>query len=282
MSTDTVSTLLSVFTPEGAFLRVALVGVLLVSFVSGLLSPSVVIKQRSFWGDALGHLLFPGLVVGIVSSEFFGAPQWLGLFLGASTTALCGTFGLESLERLLKIPADAAGVVLLTFFFSCGLIFSQSFLEGGFDLHTFLLGDPLSLVWSDLIPLCLTALVSFWVFVYFRRDFDAWLADEEFAKIVGFRVALVRRLFPVLLTSAVLSGIFTVGSLLFSALLTVPAVLTPPRSSFSVRTLAVALGIGLAGFALSVLGDFPMGASLVLVGGVLVLSKAIVVRASAH
>ena len=267
---------------EHEFARIAFVAILLVCFSGGLLSPSVVLKQRSFWGDALSHLVFPGVILGLLFSELLGLPQWICMVSGAAATALLGSFLLPKIERILKIPADSAGVVLLTCFFAIGMILSSKFsdilLETNFDLHRFLFGDVLTLGWLDLVPLGLTCAVTAICLVILRPDFDAWIADAEFAKLAGFRTRVVEVVFPVLVTATLLCGIFTVGSLMISALITLPAVLTQPRSSLARSSVFTSLLIGILGTLAGFAFDLPMGPSLVLCGGVLVLARALVLR----
>jgi ABC-type Mn2+/Zn2+ transport system permease subunit len=170
-------------------------------------------------------------------------------------------------------------VVVLTLFFAIGVLisskFSHLFAEAQFDLHRFLFGDVLTLSWLDLLPLAFSGFVSLGALVWLQKDWDAWVSDPEFAQLAGFRVKWVSALFPVLVTSTVLCGIWTVGSLMISALITLPAVLVQPSTVLSKASIATALLIGLlgslAGFAL----DLPMGSSLVLTGGLFVLIKVI-------
>jgi ABC-type Mn2+/Zn2+ transport system permease subunit len=262
------------------FARIALVAILLVSLSCGALSPLVVLKQRSFWGDALSHLIFPGVLLGILMSQWAGLPLWVCLLAGATATALFGSFLLPKLERHLAIPSDSAGVVLLTIFFAIGMIlstkFSGVFSSAGLDLHRFLFGDVLTLSWVDLVPFSVCTLSSLSCLFIWKADFDAWVADPEFAKLAGFNTRLVETLFPILMTLTVLCGILTVGSLMISALLTIPAVLTQPSTVVSKSSLAVSVAIGFVGCFLGFALDLPMGPSLVAVGGILVLLKAAV------
>jgi ABC-type Mn2+/Zn2+ transport system permease subunit len=94
---------------------------------------------------------------------------------------------------------------------------------------------------------------------------------------MGFRVRLIEKLFPIVVTAAVLTGLVAVGGLMISALLTVPAALLPPKSALSLRALAFSTLLALVGLLAAFALDWPVGSTIVLVGFVLVLTKAIVV-----
>lgn len=262
---------------EADFARMALLCTILVGGLCGFLSPTIVLKQRAYVGDTLAHLVFPGLVAGYFAAVSFSLPLWLALFVGAATTGLLGNIVVEKLERILAVPPDSAAVVSLTGFFAVGVVAVSKLRGTRIDLERFLFGDVLTLsaVEAGLIAGVL-ALVAVTLLVL-RVDWDAWLSDSEFALLMGFRVKLIERIFPVLVTAAVLTGLFAVGGLMMSALLALPAVLIPPKSAFSLRVLCLSIVLAVAGLVLAFALDWPVGSSIVLLGFILVLIKAIVI-----
>ncbi|MBM3380991.1 MAG: metal ABC transporter permease [Betaproteobacteria bacterium] len=255
----------------------ALLCTILVGALCGLLSPTIVLKQRAYIGDTLAHLVFPGLVAGYFAAAAFGLPLWGAMMLGAVVTGLVGSFAVERLERLLNLPPDSAAVLTLTGFFAAGVVAVSRLRGTRLDLERFLFGDVLNLTDLDALLLFIVLfLVAALIFVL-RKDWDAWLSDSEFARLMGFRVAFIERLFPVVVTAAVLTGLVAVGGLMISALLTVPAALLPPKSAFSPRTVVFSTVLALIGLLAVFALDWPVGSTIVLVGFVLVLAKAIVV-----
>jgi ABC-type Mn2+/Zn2+ transport system permease subunit len=260
------------------FAQLALLCTVLVGALCGCLSPTIGLKQRAYVGDTLAHLVFPGLVAGYLTSEFLTAPLWISLMAGAVTTGLLGSIVVEKLERILSIPPDSAAVVTLTGFFAAGVVGVSKLRGTRIDLEKFLFGDVLSLSSADAFLLAGVLGVVLLTLIALRDDWNAWLSDPEFALLMGFRVRLIDRLFPVLVTSAVLTGLFTVGSMMMSALLTIPAVLLPPKSAVSARAIVLSLGLSVVGLVIAFVVDWPVGSSIVLLGFILVLIKAIVVR----
>ena len=95
---------------------------------------------------------------------------------------------------------------------------------------------------------------------------------------MGFRVRLIERLFPIIVTASVLTGLVAVGGLMISALFTVPAVLLPPKSALSIRALIFSVLLAFCGLLAAFALDWPVVSTIVLLGFILVLGKAIVVR----
>jgi ABC-type Mn2+/Zn2+ transport system permease subunit len=264
------------------FAQVAAASTLLVSLMCGLLSPAIVLKQRSYLGDTLAHLVFPGVIVGYFASTGLGLPLWASLVVGAAVSGFLGNVLLGFLERRLRIPPDAAAVVTLTAFFAAGVVAVSKVSGTRVDLHNILFGDVLTLEWGDVLTLGVVNVFALGALGFFRADWDAWGSDPEFAAIAGFKVVAVERLFPILTTFVVLSGMFAVGGLMISALLAIPAILSSPRSFLSPKTVVVSVAMGLVGLTLAFEFDWPVGSTIVLVGAVAVVAKAILPRSVAR
>ncbi|MES2615410.1 MAG: metal ABC transporter permease [Bdellovibrionota bacterium] len=255
------------------FARMALCATVLISLTCGLLSPVVVLKQRSYLGDTLSHLVFPGVVAGILCSQFMSMPQWGCVVVGAAVTALLGTFISEWILKKLQCPPDSAAIVCLTTFFALGIVLISSNKGVRISPDSIFFGDVLTLNKIDLTVIFSAFILVAVAIISLKKHWDAWLVDTEFAEIAGFRVGLLNKLFPVLLTASVLSGLFAVGGLMISALITIPTLLYAPRSVFSFTVVLFSLGIGLLGFALAFLFNWPVGPTIVLVGFACLICK---------
>lgn len=258
------------------FAQIATVATILISSICGLLSPLVVYRQRSYAGDTVTHLVFPGVVLGYIYSQYYVGPLWLAVLIGAAVTALCGAFFADFLARVLKVPNDAASVVTLTGFFAMGAVLLSQKRGLGINVERFLLGDVLTLTWADTIVLAFILIVLTVLLSVFRRDWDAWVADPEFAKVAGYRVSFLEKCLPVCLTMAVLGGLFTVGGLMISAMLALPAVFVKPRSVTSFGSLFVSILLGLIGLVIAFQFDMPVGSIIVLCGFVALAVKSFV------
>lgn len=263
------------------FARIAAVCTLLVAFLCGLLSPAVVLKQRALIGDTLAHVVFPGVVLGYLASESFALPYWACVLVGASVSGLLGTQITEFLISRLRIPQDAGHIVTLSGFFSVGVIAVSQLRGTRVDLDKILFGDVLTLRWEDAGVLAVVSTATTALMLFYRAHWDAWISDPQFARLAGFKVAILERLFPILVTAAVLTGMFAVGGLMISALITLPAILHRPRTVLSLPALAVSLCVSSAGLLLAFQCDWPVGSTIVVLGLILVLAKALVIRRGA-
>jgi ABC-type Mn2+/Zn2+ transport system permease subunit len=268
---------------EYEFIWITCLAVVGISLLSGLLSPIVVLKQRTYISETLAHLVFPGIVTGHILYSLLGLPFWVTIFSCAFLTATFGSYLSEWILKTLKIPPDAAAIVSLTGFLALGLLeFSCFSFENRLRPETILFGDILSLHVTDLYILYST-LVAIFIFIFVYKDhWDSWLSDPEFGKIAGFSVTLLDKVFPFLITLTVLLGVFSVGGLMISALVTFPAVIVTPKKSFSLPILGVSLLIGLLGVSFSFLIDAPIGPSIALIGFIMVILKACLVSFKLH
>jgi ABC-type Mn2+/Zn2+ transport system permease subunit len=262
--------------------QIAAAGTLLVSILSGLLSPAVVLKEKSYVGDLIAHYVFPGVVTGYFLSESLDLPMMPALFAGAIVSALLATFVSDFIHKTLRIPGDAASVVTLTGFFGLGVVAVSKLQGTRVDLHSFLFGNILGLSWLDVALVGIVAVVAAAFLVGMRRDWEAWICDPEFARIAGFRVKILERVFPVLLTFAVLVSLFAVGALMVSAMLTAPSLLLRSRRVVSAGPVFLSVAMGSAGLLLALAFDWPVGSAIVVLGLCLVIGKAAVLKTLRH
>lgn len=263
---------------EAEFAQLALASTLLVGALCGVLSPTIVLKQKAYIGDTLAHLVFPGIVAGYFTSTALGLPLWGSLMLGAALTGLMGSYLVERLERTLRLPPDSAAVLTLTGFFAAGVVAVSKLRGTRIDLERFLFGDVLNLDHGDVYALLVVLLFLLALVIWLKKDWDAWLSDSEFAQLMGFRVRLIETLFPMVVTAAVLTGLVAVGGLMISALFTVPAAVLPPKSALSPRAVVFSVLLAFLGLLAAFALDWPVGSTIVLLGFILVLGKAIVIR----
>ncbi len=260
------------------FAQIALIATILITLLCGTLSPVVVLKQRAYLGDTLSHLVFPGVVIGIVIAKLTLLPFWGCILIGSISTALLGTFLSEWILKTLKIPPDASAVICLTSFFAMGVIAISNAKDTRIDPESILFGDVLTLSWLDIWVLVVTVIVVLISIITLRKHWDAWLSDPEFAEIAGFKVKLLEKLFPILMTAAILSGLFAVGGLMISSLLTLPTIIYQPRSVFSPIVVLLSFIGGILGFLLAFSFNWPVGPSIVLLGFFSIIVKTLSIQ----
>ncbi len=218
------------------FMQRALLGGLLSGALGGLLGSFAVLRQLSFFSDALGHSALLGITLGIL----LGIDPTLVLIPFAVGFALLT----NQLVRRSRLPADA----LLNIVYSSSLaiaVVALSFLKvyrGG--IQQLLFGDILGVTWVDLALIGALLVTTAAYLSLTRRDQVLLTLDEPLALSRGVAVPLHRLLFLVLLAVVVAISIKAVGVLLISAFVVIPACASRLLSRRFGTYVALAAGLG--------------------------------------
>lgn len=247
-----------------SFAQSSTLALLLASSLLGILSPILVIKQRTALADTLAHSFLPAFVVANFFREESHELFWLILLIGALIITFLSLISIEKLERLFNTPAESAIVTVMTFFFSLGLIF-MSILKRKTALQHILLGNPLSAHFFDCVLLgLLLTIVSLTLYCQ-RNSWINWLLDEPYALIQGYPVKRIRLLFLAILSVTLMSCLMIFGSLLILALLVIPSNLVEKRSLLDLRVVIWNIFFALSGLILSYSFDLPISPTIAFV-----------------
>lgn len=255
---------------------VVAIGAALLGIAAGALGVFAVLRQRSLVGDALAHAALPGVCIAFLAT---GAKDATTLLLGAALAGLVGALLMVGIERTSRVRPDAAIGVVLSSFFSLGIVLlthiasTNDANQAGLD--TYLFGQAAGLLESDLNVMAVLAIVSLAVVALAFRPLKTTLFDPQFAGAAGLPVRLLEVFMTMLLVVAVVIGLRTVGAILMVAMLVVPAVAA--RQLCDRLALLIPLA-ALTGAAVGVTGaliasgtEAPTGPVIVLVGFVVVL-----------
>ncbi len=243
------------------FMQRALLGGLLTGALGGLLGSFAVLRQLSFFSDALGHSALLGITVGIL----LGLNPTLVLIPFAVLFALV----VSRLVQRSQLPADA----LLNIVYSSSLavaVVALSFVRSyRGSIQHLLFGDILGVSWLDLLLISILLVMAIGYLALSRRDQILLTLDEPLALSRGVAVPLHRLLFVVLLAVVVAISIKAVGVLLISAFVVIPACASRlvSRQFNAYVLLSAALGAVCAVLGLLVSGAFnlPSGPCVVIV-----------------
>ncbi|SDF13720.1 zinc transport system permease protein [Thermus arciformis] len=241
------------------FFQRALLAGLLVALLSGLASPFVVQRRLSFLGDGLAHAAFAGVALGLFLRE---EPFWFALpftfFVALAITWVKERSGLSE---------DTAIGVFFALSVALGAVFLAKARGYVGDAMGYLFGSLLAVGPSDLLAvgamvLLGLALLPLWgPLAYATLDRELALADRV---PVVFHDYLLSGFLAV---SLVLS-VKVVGVLLVAAFLVIPGatarLLARTFAQMTLLSLLLALFSTLGGLFLSLLLDWPSGASVVL------------------
>lgn len=255
----------------GFFQRALLAGLIL-GLLTGLLGAFSLMRQSSFFGDAIAHSSLAGVALGL----FFGMSPIFSAFVYAILVALF----LPWLKKFLNFSYDnVLGIVLP---FSMGLgIFIFSLLPGYQpELLSFLFGSMLTISWSDVwMVLGLTVVVSALVIWKYAR-FLLVSMDQAYSQLVGTKVRSLELFYQLMLAVTIIAGVKLVGIILINALLVVPAsiakIWSRSLNQFVLLSVGVSMVLIMTGLLVSLLVNAPPGSTIAVVSGVVFFANALV------
>lgn len=235
----------------------------------------LVLRRQALIGDAISHVILPGIVVAFLVT---GVISTWPMLIGAAAAAIVAVIAIEAIRRLGKIePGAAMGVVFTTMFAAGVLLLEQSDTSSvHLDVEHALFGNLESLIWLDavgwsslvdvaalsalpveLIRMFATLLGVVFFIVLFWRPLKISSFDEGFALTIGMRSRALGFALVVVSAIAAVAAFDAVGSIIVIAMFICPpaaARLMTNRLetqlwwSVLFATLAAVLGYVLAGY----------------------------------
>ena len=209
-----LDTLLPFSWMEYAFMKNALLAILLMTPLFGLLSTMVVSSRMAFFSDSLGHGAFTGIAIGAIAGMFSPITS---LVLFSVVFALLITY----ITHRTAASADTVIGVFSSTAIAVGLMIMSR--GGGFSKFSpLLIGDVLSITPSDLAGLAAVDAVVLigWILLFNRLLLLS--VNSSLARSRGIFIFAVEAAFAVLLAVVVAVSIQWVGILIINALLVLP------------------------------------------------------------
>ncbi|AIQ13690.1 metal ABC transporter permease [Paenibacillus durus] len=200
------------------FFQRALAGGLLIGITAPLMGVFLVLRRLSMIGDSLAHVTIAGVALGFLTGFY---PLGAGLIF-----AVAASFGIEKLRKAYKSYAElsiavimSGGVALASLFFTLGKGYNA-------DVISYLFGSIYTLDNTDLLVVGIVTLVVVTVMSVFFKEFFLLSFEEDAASVSGLPVKMLNVLITVLTALVISTAIKIVGSLLVSALLTIPVAIS--------------------------------------------------------
>lgn len=200
----------------------------------------LVLRRQALIGDAISHVVLPGIVVAFLLT---GAIAAWPMMLGAAGAAVVAVVLIEAIRRLGRIePGAAMGVVFTTMFAAGVLLLEQTDTSTvHLDVEHALYGNLESLIWLDatgwaslLDPVALAALpvellrilvtlVGVTGFIWlFWRPLKLSTFDEGFARTLGIGTNLLGLALVIVAAVAAVAAFDAVGSIIVIAMFICP------------------------------------------------------------
>ena len=249
--------LLSIF--QFGFMQRALIAGLVIATVCGVLGVFVVLRRTAPLGDALAHVSFGGVAIGIAAGLF---PIEMAILI-----AVLGGIGIRVLQE-----RHLYGELSLTVIQAAGLgggVVVISMVGGlNVEILSFLFGQILTVTWSDVALIVVLLAATILVLAVLYKEFFLLTFDPEGARVSGLPVRALDTGFTVLTAITIVLAMQVVGLLLVSALLAVPAAAALQLRVGLKGTMLASVFIGMlsvaAGLVLAVFLNAAAGGTIVL------------------
>ncbi|MFO0973687.1 MAG: metal ABC transporter permease [Phycisphaerae bacterium] len=256
------------------FMLNALLLIALLAPTCAALGVQVVNFRMAFFSDAISHSAFTGVVLGyllvpIANRLWPGFGRWDLLLPPLTLTlfGLCVGAGITAVRRRGDLSADTVIGVFFAAVIALGIaVISRLNLRA--DFERYLYGTVVATAPADVLVAVALAVV---VALFLAATFNALLLtglNESLARSHGLPTRTLDYLFALLLALVVCTAIRTIGLLLVTAWLVVPAAAARniARSAAGMFGWAVLLGLatGIAGLILAYQADIAVGACIVL------------------
>ena len=233
---------------------------LAVALVAGPMGAFVVWRRMAFFGDTLAH--------GALLGAAFALATHVSLYPAVVLMCLCLALVLVALQQQRQLASDTLLGMVAHTTLALGIIAISLQPDVRVDLFAFLFGDLLSVSWTDVIWLWLGAVLILTLVVISWRRLLSITVDEDLAQVEGVSLTGTRILLMLLLALLIAGAIRTVGVLLITSLLVIPAASARrlSRTPEQMATLASVFGTlaVLGGMALSWYANTPVGPSVVI------------------
>ncbi|MGD2163583.1 MAG: metal ABC transporter permease [Anaerolineales bacterium] len=244
-----------------AFMLRGLGAALIVGVVCPILGTYVVLRGMAFFGDALAHIILPGVVIAFL----LGWP----LAIGALIIGILAALTIGAISRRTQIQEDAAIGVVFAGAFALGVALISLQRSYAVDLSHILFGNLLGVSVTDLWLMgALSLLVLSGIFAFYK-EFLVLSFDPTLARTLRLPVNFLQNLLLVLLALVIVISIQAVGVALVLAMLVTPAsaAYLITRRLPPMMFLSAVLGTvgGLLGLYVSYYLDIASGPAIVLV-----------------
>jgi len=241
------------------FMQNAIIASLLSSIICGIIGVIITEKKMLMISGGIAHTAYGGVGLGYL----------LGFepILGAGMFSLASAFIIGKINRRATKYTDTVISLLWAAGMALGVAFTA--LMPGYppDMNSYLFGDILSVLKSDIYLMLILSVVTLLIITVFWNDWKSFLFDRSFAAVSGLNTAFLEYLLLILISLSIVSLIRVVGIILVIALLSAPAacaaMLTKTLKSRMILSICLCVAFCLIGLTVSYYLSIPSGATIV-------------------
>ena len=199
---------------EPAFMQRALIGGLLAVVATSLVGTWVVVRGLAFLGDALAHVVVPGIALAVLWS--------FNPLVGAFVAALVMSGLITFVSNRTVMRDDTAIGLLFVGMLALGVLIISKAKSFATDVTAILFGDALGVTRADLRNQFIAAVIVIVLTILFYRPFLALTFNQVKAQTLGMRPKLAQAVLLALIAVAIVSSFQAIGTLLVFGLIVAP------------------------------------------------------------
>ncbi|MBX4335353.1 metal ABC transporter permease [Bartonella raoultii] len=268
-----------------SFMLKGMLIVMILSIPMAMLSCFLILKGWALLGDAISHAVFPGVVVGYMTTPWVIAfltslPfAWFQNMRSANITMAlitCGAFVAGMVCALAtgflgsnsRIKQDTVMGVVFSSMFGLGLVLATS-IYSSLDLNHILFGNLLGVNWLDITQTAIISCIVTFILGAKWRDFMLYIFDSVQGRAMGLRISMLHYILLTMISLTIVAALKAIGIVLVISLLIAPgaiAYLITKRFSFMlVIAMLVAALSGFLGIYLSLFIGSDSASTIVLI-----------------
>jgi zinc transport system permease protein len=234
---------------------------------AALLSPYLVLNQQAMIADGLAHVSFAGLVLSILLTN---EPLYIAIPFVMAASLL-----IKYLATSNKMNGDAAIGLVASLSFAIGLILIKKSSGFNISVESMLVGNIFTATRADMV---LSMIVSFIILIFvilFYRPLFLMTYDLNYAKFSKVKTNVLGYGLSILTAFFIVIGVRTIGTLLISALVVFPSIISSQWTKSFKMTLL--LGV-ISSFVIVIMGIFiahpleiPVGSTIVVLYTILLV-----------
>lgn len=210
------------------FFWVVALGTMILGAISAVVGTTMVLQQQSQLGDALGHAVYPGIILAFMVS---GSRVPYILLIGALAMGGVAFALIRWIQTKSHFAMESILALVLSSFFGFGMVLS-SYIQGNAKfanaaqagLKRYIMGQAAYLLEDDILLIAAVSLVVLILFIIYYRKISLVLFDKVFAQAMGISVKFIQSLCLILCLVMISVGLKIVGAILISSMLVAPAV----------------------------------------------------------
>ncbi|MDP4126770.1 MAG: metal ABC transporter permease [Bacillota bacterium] len=248
-----------------SFMQNAFIGTVAIGILCAVIGCFVVLLRLAFIGEGLAHGSLAGLAIGYLM-------RW-DLYLAANLYTIGLALLIGIVHEKAKVTLDTAIGILFSTSMALGIALISSMKFYTTDLTGYLFGSVLAITPFDLKIIILASLIILIILFLFYKEFVFYAFDPEMAEVAGLSRTGLHYSMLIMIAVTVVVASQTVGIILVTALLIIPAASAQQwtRSLKHLLLLAILFGLisAMMGLYISYYFNIASGASIALTAAVI-------------